>query len=229
MMTHHLLGAVAAAGATSIAAAEMYGDATGDIFDGGLTNLDILSAEITNDADNLFISLTTNGDLVASDWGKYLILIDSGDGGAMSGPNGNDPFNNPWNRNVSAAVGIDAFIGSWIDGGGGALAYTWNGGGFDENGFVGPDLSDAASGVVRWTVSLSALGLAVGDTFSFDIGSTGGNDNDPAIDLLSTVDVQPGWGNGSSTPMAYSYTVVPAPGVLALAGLAGLTARRRRD
>jgi hypothetical protein len=213
----------------SSVSAEMYVDATGDVFDGGLSNLDILGAEITNDLDNLYVRVTTNADVAATNWGKYLIFFDTGDGGAMSGPNGNDPFNNPWSRNVGSMVGIDAFVGSWIDGGGGAIAYTWNGGGFNDNGFVAPDLSDATSGVVRWTVSLSALGLAVGDTFNFDVATTGGFDNDPAIDLLSTTDVQPGWGNGSYSPMAYSYTVVPAPGVLAMIGLAGLASRRRRS
>ncbi len=228
MKIRTLSGALLLAAATSVATADFYGDATGDIFDGGLTNLDILGAEISNDADNLYISVTTNGDVAATNWGKYLFFFDSGDGGALSGPFGNDPYNNPWNRNVSAAAGIDAFMGSWIDGDGGALAYTWNGGGFDENAFLTPDRTDAAMGTVRWTVSLSALGLAIGDTFSFDIGTTGGGDGDPAIDLLSTTDIQPGWGNGSTSPMGYSYTVVPAPGVLALAGLAGLASRRRR-
>ncbi len=229
MMIRTLLGAMVITSITSAASAELYSDAQGDIFDGGLANLDILGAELTNDTDNLYVSITTNADIGATNWGKYLFFVDSGDGGAMSGAGGNDPYNNPWNRRVGAAVGIDAFLGSWIDGGGGSLAYTWNGGGFDDNGFFNVDLSDAASGTVRWTISLSALGLGVGDTFAFDIATTGGTDGDPAIDLLSTVDVQPGWGNGSFSPMAYSYTVVPTPGTLAFLGLAGLRGRRRRD
>ena len=208
--------------------ADFYEDASGDIFDSGLSNLDFLGAEITNDGDSLFIAASLNADLSAINWGKYLIFIDSGDGGAMSGPEGNDPFNNPWGRRVSADVGINAFVGSWIDGGGGALGYLWNGGGWDETSSGTPDLSQAEMGQITWTLSLDSLGLSIGDTFNFDLASTGGGDGDPAIDLLSTDVVQAGWGNNSTSPMAFSYTVVPAPGVLVLAGLAGLTTRRRR-
>lgn len=210
------------------ALADSYEDATGDIFDAGLSNLDFLGAEITNDDTTLFITASLNADLNAINWGKYLIFIDSGDGGAMSGPEGNDPFNNPWGRRVSADVGINAFVGSWIDAGGGALGYLWNGGGWDETSSGTPDLSQAGMGQITWTLSLDSLGLSIGDTFNFDLASTGGGDGDPAIDLLSTDVVQAGWGNNSTSPMAYSYTVVPTPGVIALFGLAGLSNRRRR-
>ena len=74
-------------------------------------------------------------------------------------------------------------------------------------------------------IHLSGVGLSVGDTFSFDLASTGGGGGDPAIDLLSTDVVQAGWGKNSTAPMAYSYTVVPTPGVLALIGLSN---RHRR-
>jgi len=223
-----LIIATAVAVLAPSALADFYGDASGDIFDSGLSNLDFLGAEITNDGDNLFIVASLNADLSAINWGKYLIFIDSGDGGAMSGPEGNDPFNNPWGRRVSADVGINAFVGSWIDADGGALGYLWNGGGWDETSSGAPDLSQAGMGQITWTLSLDSLGLSIGDTFNFDLASTGGGDGDPAIDFLSTDVVQAGWGNNSTSPMAFSYTVVPAPGVLALAGLAGLTTRRRR-
>jgi hypothetical protein len=220
--------ALAVVALTSPAVADFYEDASGDIFDAGLSNLDFLGANITNDDTSLFIRATLDGDLEAANWGKYLIFIDSGDGGAMSGPEGNDPFNNPWGRRVSADVGINAFVGSWIDGGGGALGYLWNGGGWDETSSGTPNLSSGWIGLITWTLSLDSLGLSIGDTFNFDLASTGGGDGDPAIDLLSTDVVQAGWGNNSTSPMAYSYTVVPTPGVLALIGLAGLSNRRRR-
>ena len=124
--------------------------------------------------------------------------------------------------------GFDAFVGSWIDSGGNALGYLWNGSGWDETSSGAPDLSSAGLGMITWSISLDSLGLSFGDTFSFDLASTGGGGGDPAIDLLSTDVVQAGWGNNSTSPMAYSYTVVPTPGVLALIGLAGLSNRRRR-
>ncbi|MDG2022169.1 MAG: hypothetical protein P8J59_09490 [Phycisphaerales bacterium] len=220
--------ALAVVALASPAVADFYEDASGDIFDAGLSNLDFLGAEITNDDTTLFITASLNADLDATNWGKYLVFIDSGEGGAMSGPEGNDPYNNPWGRRVSADVGIDAFVGSWIDSGGGVLGYLWNGGGWDETSSGAPDLSSAGLGMITWSISLDSLGLSIGSTFSFDLASTGGGGDDPAIDLLSTDVVQAGWGNNSTSPMAYSYTVVPTPGVLALFGLAGLSNRRRR-
>ena len=221
---------ITAATCATSAVADLYTDAAGDIFDAGLGNLDILGAEVSNDDLNLYVSVEVAADVTSVNWGKYLLFLDTGEGGAVSGSAGNDPFNNPWNRRVTAADGIDAFVGSWIDGGGGSLAYTWNGGGWDDNGNFGVDIGGGGElGTISWTISLDALGLAVGDSFAFDIATTGGNDNDPGIDFLSTDVVQAGWGENSTSPMAVSYTVVPAPGALGLLGLAGLAARRRRN
>jgi hypothetical protein len=220
---------IVTASASTSAVADLYTDAAGDIFDAGLGNLDILGAEVTNDDTNLYVTVQVAADVTAVNWGKYLLFLDTGDGGAVSGSAGNDPYNNPWNRRVTATEGIDAFLGSWIDGGGGSLAYNWNGGGWNDEGNLGVEIAAGGDlGAVGWTISLDLLGLAVGDTFAFDIATTGGNDNDPGIDFLSTDVVQAGWGENSSSPMAASYTVVPAPGVLGLLGLAGLAARRRR-
>ena len=94
-----------------------YVDASGDIFDSNLSNIDILNATFSNDATNLYLSVAVNADVATTDWGKYLVFIDSTPSiGAFSGLNGNDPFNNPWNRRVGSPAGIDAFVGSWIDG-----------------------------------------------------------------------------------------------------------------
>lgn len=231
-MTHSVpvITLIVTASCSTLAVADLYTDAAGDIFDVGLGNLDILGAEVTNDDLNLYVTVEVAADVTTVNWGKYLLFLDTGDGGAVSGSAGNDPYNNPWNRRVTATEGIDAFLGSWVDGGGGSLAYTWNGGGWNDDGNLGVEIAGSGSlGSVSWTISLDLLGLAVGDTFAFDIATTGGNDNDPGIDFLSTDVVQAGWGENSTSPMAVSYTVVPAPGALGLLGLAGLAARRRRN
>jgi MYXO-CTERM domain-containing protein len=66
--------------------------------------------------------------------------------------------------------------------------------------------------------------------FDFEVGTTGGGSGDPAIDLIGGEGTQPGWGNGSHSVdlLHYDFSTVPAPGALALLGLAGLTSRRRR-
>ncbi len=81
---------------------------------------------------------------------------------------------------------------------------------------------------VTWTVSLASLGVGAGQTFYFDIATSGGG-NDPGVDHLSRSDAAtPGWGTASTAGGFLSYTVVPTPGALALLGVAGLVGRRRR-
>jgi hypothetical protein len=84
---------------------------------------------------------------------------------------------------------------------------------------------------ITYTLSLATLGLNVGDTFYFDAYSSGGGGGDGAVDALANPNISVNsWGDtytsGGSNPI-FSYTVVPAPGVIALAGVAGLLRRRR--
>lgn len=212
---YRLAVSAAACSLAATASAELYTDAAGDIVTGN-ANLDLVSAEITNDDDNLFVSIVVSA--LDGDWGKYVMMIDvGGDGGATG---------NPWGRDVTTSNGIDAFMGSWVNNGGGGLAYAHDGSQWNSG--ADPSVTvDFANNTINYTISLAALGLSLGDTFTFDIGTTGGGDNDPMIDTMGA-DVQPGWGNGSSSNMDLSYTVVPAPGALALLGLAVLAGRRRR-
>ena len=212
---YRLAVSAAACSLAATASAELYTDAAGDIVTGN-ANLDLVSAEITNDDDNLFVSIVVSA--LDGDWGKYVMMFDvDGDGGDST---------NPWGRSVDTPNGIDGFIGSWVDGGGGGLSYSYDGSAWNSG--ADPSVTvDFANNTINYTISLAALGMSLGDTFAFDIGSTGGTTGDPMIDTLGA-DVQPGWGNGSSSNMDLSYTVVPAPGALALLGLAVLAGRRRR-
>ena len=120
-------------------------------------------------------------------------------------------------------------MGSWIDGDVGGGVSRMNGSGeWIGTGGATP-MVDWDGDRITYRMALVDLGLELGDTFNFDIGTTGGGDNDPAIDLLSTNVMQPGWGGGSSSPMAYSYTVIPSPGAFSLVLVCGLRSRRRRD
>ncbi len=226
-----VLAAAFAAAVGSTASATVYGDATGDVFEGPPAFFDITSVEVTNDAFNLYLTINLAQGLDPNDggqnWGKYGVLFDTADGG--SGTTG-------WTRNVSTPEVNDFWIGSWVDGGGGAQLWAFEGGAWNQTASAGEpalgfDMSGVGSGVVRFTVSLAALGLQIGDTFLFDVLTTGNNDSHGGFDHLSRGDqATPGW-NDPSTPGAYlSYTVVPAPGVASLAavGLAGWAGRRRR-
>ena len=206
--------------AASSASAEIYSDPANDMSTGDL-NLDLTSVEVQNDDDFLYFDIVTAG---FADWSKYMIFMDlfpSSEGGASG-------IDNPWLRNVDMGVNtIDVFTGIWVDGGGGSQSFArtsssdWS--------LFGTDSVSVAGTQVSIRFSLDALDLGVGDVIKFDIGTTGGNNGDPAIDLLSVGSTTVPWGGGTATAGELrNYTVVPAPGALALLGLAGVSARRRR-
>ncbi len=225
--------------ATAIAAPapDIYTDAAFDIAE-GLTNgegtLDLLSMEVSNTATDIQFALTVRGNISSTDWGKFMIGIAAGGASASNG--------NGWGRPInmdSASGGMTTWLGSWVDGGGGAENRTYSSGswgltGATYNGNFGTiSLASGTQSTLTLTVSLASLGLGVGDTFYFDAYSSGGGGSDGAIDALANPNVSvSNWGDsytsGGSNPI-FSYTVVPAPGAIALISLVGLTAGRRRS
>ena len=206
-----------------------YSDSTNDI-DAGLATgggtLDLVSMEVSNTSTDIVFKLTVNGSFSNVDWGKFMVGIATNNGTGTSTGNG-------WDRpiNMSANGGMTHWIGSWVDQGGGAelrsnaagwgllgATYDGNFGGFS-----------ASGSEITWTVSMAALGLNVGDSFVFDAYSSGGGSFDGAIDALSSSSPSvANWGDTFTTTTGFSYTVVPAPGALALLGLAGLGRRSRK-
>lgn len=220
---------------SSSSRADIITDSVGDI-DPGLANgngtLDILSMEVTSDATDLMFSLTLNGDVSTTDWGKFLIGIATGDTLGTTTGNG-------WARpiNLDAPVGgMNFWIGSWVDAGGGAQLWAYDNG---TSSWTGPSVlgaytfSGGVQSTVDFTISLSALGISAGDTIYFDAYSSGGGVTDTAIDALSNPNVAvTSWseiytssenppGNGLS-----SYTIVPEPSTLVLLSLGALAACR---
>lgn len=202
------------------AMASLYTDPVGDIATGN-SNLDITQVEVTDNGTDLVVQLTV--DALDGDWGKYMLFMDGWAGG--SGDN-----DNPWGRDVSGLSGMDIFVGGWADGGGGADAFGYVGGGW-----VGlPPVSawiDFDNNTIQWTLHDFVADLSgTVSGFDFEVATTGGGWGDPAIDLLGGEGTQPGWGGGSTSTdrMHYDFSTVPAPGVLALLGLAGLAGCRRR-
>ena len=210
--------------------ADVYNDATGDL-DGapgddfsGFTHLDINQVTISNDLSNIYFAITTVQNPINSptDWGNYMIGIDSVAGGDTAA-NGNG-----WARPINMSAGMDYWIGSWVNTGGGAQ--LWNYTGATWNGPVAATHSLGAG--INITIPLASLGLSVGNTFAFDVYSSGGGGGDSAVDALSSATPSiTSWGGPFTTGAgALQYTVVPEPSTMALIGIAGalLAARRMR-
>ena len=209
----------------------VYNDATGDI-DPGITTgngtLDLVSMEVSNTSTDIQFKLTVNGNIGTTDWGKFMIGMSTGNPGTTSG--------NGWGRPInmsSTAGGMDFWVGSWVDSGGGAQLYNYSTGSWSFppaalGGFV---RAAGAQSTITYTLSLASLGLNNGDTFFFDAYSSGGGSGDGAIDALANPNVTiTSWGGSYTSTGAniFSYTVVPAPGAIALLGLAGLVGSRKR-
>ncbi len=202
----------------SAQASVTYQDSVNDLFDNGLTNLDITSVDVSHDENNLYMNINLAGDIAAANWGKYLIAINAFDGGTSS---------NPWGRNIDfGGEDIDRFIGSWADGGGGASGFQHFTDWYEAAG-VSADFSNASSGSIQYTISRDWLGAPY-DTFKFDVMTTGGGAFDPGVDHLSRSDqATGGWGDTSQSGDFLVYDL-PAPGALVLLGLAGIMRSRRR-
>ena len=122
---------------------------------------------------------------------------------------------------------IDAFAGIWVDGDGGSQTFTASNNGNWNGSDLGSQITISGN-KVSTKFSLDDLGLGVGDVIKFDVGTTGENNGDPATDLISIGSTAATWGGVATAGELRSYTLVPAPGSLALLGLAGFATRRRR-
>lgn len=214
----------------------IYNDAIGDI-DPGITTaggtLDLVSMEVSHTATDIQFKLTVNGNIGSTDWGKFMVGIANNKGYGTSTSDG-------WARPItmSANGGMTNWLGAWVDGGGGAENRSnqtgWGVTGATYNGNFGNfTLGAGAQSTITYGVSIASLGMSIGDTFRFDAYSSGGGSGDSAIDALANPNVAvTSWGQAydsrTSNSFSYTLTAIPAPGAIALVGLAGLVARRRK-
>jgi hypothetical protein len=206
--------------AASPAFAATYSDTVGETIFGGM--LDITSVEVNNTVTALTFKINLAGDPVATDWGKYLIGIDSTAGGDTAG--------NGWVRPIRMSSGMDYFVGSWVNFGNGAEIYKWNGASWGLQSATYNPNPDAV-GITKDTSSVTlsfdfaGLGLAAGSTFTFDIYTTGGGGGDSAIDAVNLAQSVANWGDpydSGQNVLSYTIQAVPEPTTAAMLGLTGL-------
>lgn len=218
---------VVAIAAMPASASIIYQDSVNDVFTGaGGGILDIVSLEVNNDATNISFKFTLAGDVDLTDWGKYMVILDTVPGG--------DPVGNGWARPISMTSGADYWIGSWVDSGNGAELYNYSGVWSRTEATYDPapfnDISISKSGnTVTITTLLANMGLSAGDIVFLDAFTSGGGGGDGAIDSLGNPNQQVGdWGEPSNAhPVTYQVKV-PEPSTMALIGLGALALIRRR-
>ena len=205
-----------------------FNDATGENFDGN-THMDIFSVQVDDDGANITFKISVSAaDITMPNWGKYVVGIDKN---SATGDTGS-PVGNPWGRNISMADGMDAWIGSWVDSSGGFQPWTYSGGTWTQNGTGVVALSGNMTTI---TTSLASLGLAPGQSFAFDVYTTGGGGGDSANDALAnSMQTVNDWQVPYTTPAGggLRYTTVPEPSTLiaiCCALIAGLGRIRRRN
>lgn len=240
MNTTKQLGAIAATALLLVnsAIAATYNDATGDLLGATswATHLDITSVEVNNTPTDISFKINLAGNPILTSWGEYQIGIDSILGGATTGtvPNG---------RPITMSLGgMDYWVRSWNSG---AETYHWDTfGSFwaQDNATWAPpsaiQVPVKTASSVTLTTTLTSLGLAPGDSFFFDVSSSGGTPTDSAVDALANPNPTAASGDWVSAydsgANVYQYTVTPVPEPTAIAlGVLGVTAlcvlRKRKD
>jgi hypothetical protein len=183
-----------------------YPDTTGDLAPavGTHPHIDITSVDVTVDATGTDISFKINlsGNPVTTTWGKYMIGIRSNPGGATTG--------NAWGRPIHMAGGMTHWIGAWADDGGptgvGANLRSYGSG---WTLLAAPSITRDSNSLTI-TTTTADLSLAPGETFSFDVYTSGGNNNDSAVDALSASGQSVGGWGGPYTTNAVGGTPNPA-------------------
>lgn len=179
-----------AAGLTGFAYAQTtvnFSDATGEVALGTFPHIDITSVDVTLDAaeENLTFTINLDGNPVTTNWGKYMIAIRSASGGAASG--------NGWGRPINFSTGMTHWIGGWADGPTGGLeVWNYSGGSwtrtkasYDAVDPLAPPSIASSSYSVTVPVSLLGYTPGPGQTFTFDVYTSGGGGGDGAADALS--------------------------------------------
>jgi hypothetical protein len=233
-------------GGTLPAQTYSYTDAVNDIDPGIATaagTADILATEVTMSPTDLAFKLTVNGNVATTDWAKFMIGISTGKTAGTTATNGNG-WGRPINM-ISPVGGMNFWVGSWVDGGGGAQFWAYDdlGGSWSEIGSTGGgtfpgtfSITSGATSEINYTLDPTLMDLGPSDTWYFDIYSSGGGGGDSSIDALSNPNIAiTSWGGPYTSNVTNGISVVPEPASLAAlasatgAGVAWHLFRKRRQ
>jgi glycosidase len=180
----------------------------------GNPNMDLLDLYVTEDADHFYFAFTVNADIGATNWGKYILYVDTTH-------DANGAINDAWTRNVVVNDPHKPEYGiySWVDnppyGPDDTQVVAWTGAAWDW-GNVGQIAAGALGAgtpsIVEWQVAKADLGnpgemwLEVWDT-----GGGGGDNaqdtiNDPADDWNAT-----DWSTRAVLAVSAHYVSPPPP------------------
>lgn len=151
----------------------------------GNAPMDLLNLYVCNDNDFWYFFFTIDANVGTSNWGKYLLYIDTTGNGAGA------TFD-AWGRNVAVVNpnGLPEFsLNGWVDGGGSYNAsktqlWAWGGASWSQVGTAADAaLVTGAQSAIEWKVSRTALGNPA--TIWCEVYSTGGGGGDNAQDTIN--------------------------------------------
>lgn len=169
----------------------------------GASAVDLTGWRVDDSSFNLAVSAVLNG-VTTIGAGESVVFIESAGGAGISA------FRTFWGGLSSVQIGY----------------YSGSGLGFSSGG-DGACLFDASSSILS---QLSFGAATSGSSFFYGWDSSGVLDAayTAVVSTVGTIGTQVGFTSGGDTASIGTALAVPAPGVLALVGLAGLAGRRRR-
>ena len=176
--------------------ADVYTDATNDLFTTSAQQLDIASVTVTNDSTNLFFTINLVGNPILTNWGSYAIALVTGPGGATNGDGS------------GAAINLTEGINFWATclGWGSQKLYQFNSNTLswttNSTGIAFANNSNSVS----LTIPYGSLGLTTGASFQFDAYTYSGTGG-PVDDLANPAQTINWWSVSYTNNLVENYTI----------------------
>ncbi|NUM48685.1 MAG: hypothetical protein HUU38_28590, partial [Anaerolineales bacterium] len=173
--------------------------------------MDLLDLYVTDDADNYYVAFTVNENFASTNWGKYILYIDT-----TNDPNG--ATSDAWGRNVIVAdphkpeFSLNTYVDAQPYGPEDIQFWGWNQGTTSWNSLGAIPAAALGTGVpsiVEWQIAKADLGNPT--SIWLEVYSTGGGGGDNAQDTIN--DPANDWNatNWSSQATLLNSTEYPAP------------------